>query len=141
MKKKRLWLSMLLAATVLSFSVPAPVKAETKAWVFEASFPTSSYKHVITASKKDDEPNWYLTINKTNNGVANTLSTTNRFGCIVKKGTTTASTSHNFGKYVTSYKLGYTLDVAPKNSIELWGRKEPSSTTSGILKVSGRFTP
>lgn len=142
MKKKRLAVTMAVLAVLLAFAVPSSVKAETKPWEFEATFATGSFKAVKTASKKDASTDWYLTINKTNNGVANTLSSTNRFGCMVKKGKTSASTNHDFGKYVTSYKMTYTIDVAPQNSIQLMGRKDPKSTAGATtLKVSGRFTP
>ncbi len=141
MRKKRSWITMAVLAAALAFAVPAPVKAETKSWEFEATFPTSSFKSIKSASKKDESTYWYLTINKTNNGVANNLTSTNRFGCMVKKGNASASTSHNFGKYVSAYKMTYTVDVAPKNTIQLMGRKDPSSTAAKSLQVSGRFTP
>lgn len=37
--------------------------------------------------------------------------------------------------------MTYTVDVAPKNTIQLMGRKDPSSTAAKSLQVSGRFTP
>lgn len=132
-----------IALSIISaLALPVSVSAETKTFEFSSSSVSGTYQNLAVGSKADEEPNWYITLNKKNGSAANTLGTNNRFECRISDDRRkSASTAHTFSTYVQRKHFSYTVDVYPRHRSTLKGRKWPNSTSTKTLKISGRFTP
>ena len=132
-----------IALSIMSaLALPVSVSAETKTFEFSSSSVSGTYQNLTSGSKADEEPNWYITLNKKNGSVANTLGANNQFECRISDGRgKSASTAHRFSTYVQRKHYSYTVDVYPRHRSTLKGRKWPNSTSTKTLKISGRFTP
>lgn len=137
-KKVKKWMVLMLAV-MLSAVVTVPVKSERKSWEFNKAA-NRSFTNLASGSKADEEVNWYVTLNKTK---YTNISGTNRFQCKVLDGKTggDASVLVTISSYAKRKATIYTLDVYPKYTSKLVGRKDPKSTTKGNLVLWGYFTP
>jgi len=96
-------------------------------------------------AKSDGDTKWYLTIY--NNGY-NTMSSTNILGARMNFSLNAdgskrsfASGYHTFSNYVTQYPMSYIYFVQ-KNDLMVMGlKKDDTSTSSTVLRVSGQYAP
>ena len=96
--------------------------------------------------KRDNETNWYLTID---NNQRSTLSSTNIFGVRMNRIQTIdgkeshyyASGYHTFSNYVHNYPMPYIYFVEANMEMGLGAKKDDRSTSMQDLYVAGMFCP
>ena len=138
MKKKMYKLVSSIFVLIMAISVTVPARAGKVSWEFNQAA-SGVYTKLASGNKADEEPNWYITLNKTK---YTNISSANVFECkVFNSSGNAASTAHKITSYVSGWSASYTLDVAPKFSSTLKGKKATTSTASGNLVLWGYFTP
>lgn len=96
-------------------------------------------------AKSDNDTRWYLTIY--NNGY-NTMSSTNILGArmnfsLNEDGSerSVASGYHTFSNYVNEYPMNYLYYVKKGDLMVMGIKKDDTSSSSTLLRVSGEYAP
>lgn len=114
-------------------------------WGSYEFYNVTTTKIATPRAKSDDDTKWYLTID--NNGY-NTMSSTNILGArmnfsLNEDGSerSVASGYHTFSNYVTEYPMKYLYYVKKGDLMVMGVKKDDTSTSSTVLRVSGEFAP
>lgn len=131
----------ILGATTLT------VNAETLWFNFRFTNVTTQELYDASASKADNEQNWYLTLVNYNieTGYADsTLSSTNKFGCKLHRvsgGADNVDIYRVYNNHFTGKRIAYQNTVHKGDAMKIKAKKDNSSTSSAALRVYGKYTP
>ncbi len=127
----------ILAVMICNMLFTIPTFAANK---FEFTFTDLNNHEYPTTWLKDGTSNYYkITLNKYNGLKANTMSSTNIFGCRVKDKSIspTVDVYHTFSNYVSDYKITYTTTPSRGDTMALAAKKDSASTSGEELRISG----
>lgn len=127
-----------------------PLAAQATFWPYDFTFSDVISPDIQTPprAKSDDDTNWWIRIY--DNGV-NTISSTNVLGVRMNFSLNAdgsqrsfASAYRTFNSYMapgTEYPIPYIYTVQKNNLMVLGAKKDDTSTSSMVLRVSGKYAP